>query len=76
MQVLIIAPTKREFDETIAAESDYNRRHNEYKHVTAKDQMYGYRPPVAIRFIGNWWELDDAPTLEFYAQHIIGMPAA
>jgi hypothetical protein len=75
MDVLIICKTKDEFDQTVAS---YNRpfdQKNNYHHITTQEQMQGYHMPVQIRFVGNWWELDDAPTLEFYAQHIVGAPA-
>lgn len=74
MDVLIIAKTKAEYDACVAT---YNRpydRQNKYHHITTEEQMRGYRMPVQIRFIGNWWELPQAPTLEFYASHIIGAP--
>ena len=71
MDVLIIAKTKSEFDATVATYNrEYDKR-NRYHHITTKEQMQGYRMPVQIRFVGNYWELPDAPTLEYYAQHIV-----
>jgi hypothetical protein len=74
MHVLIITPTDAEFQATVAGYHIQWDRENEYHHVTTKEQMQGYRMPVQIRFVGNWWEMPDAPTLEFYAQHIISSP--
>lgn len=74
MDVLIIAKTKQEFDATVAGYNSPYDKKNRYHHITTQEQMRGYKMPVQIRFIGSWWELPDAPTLEFYASHIIGAP--
>lgn len=74
MNVLIIAKTRAEFDAVRATYNSPYDKQNVYHHITTKEQMQSFRMPVRIRFVGNWWKLPDAPTLEFYAGHIIGAP--
>jgi hypothetical protein len=75
MDVLIITPTKEEFESTVATYNGHWTKDNKYHHIRTKEEMAGYQMPVQIRFVGRWWELPDAPTLEFYSQHIVGAPA-
>lgn len=74
MNVLIIAPTRQEFDETVASYDERLRKTHEFIHITKREDMLGYAMPVQIRFVGRWWELPEAPSLEWYAEHIIRAP--
>ena len=75
MDVLIIAPTKAEFEAVVATYDKAWHKENRYHHITKREDMRGSHMPVQIRFVGNWWELPEAPTLEFYAEHITKAPA-
>jgi hypothetical protein len=68
VNVLIIAKTRQEFE---ACKATYDRawdRKNSYHWIRTMEQMRGFQMPVQIRFVGDWHDLEDAPTLEEYAE--------
>jgi hypothetical protein len=70
MDVLIIAKDKADFDECVATYSGPYARNNKYKHITCRDDLLGLKGPLQVRFWGAWYELPDAPKLEWIAQAI------
>lgn len=72
MNVLIVAKTESEFRETVKSYDPILRQRNRFHHITTQEQMHGFRMPVQIRFVGQWQDLPEAPSVEKYAQHIVG----
>lgn len=74
MEILIVAKTEQDFDDCRATYSPESQSANTFHHVTKREDLFGHKMPLQIRFYENWYELPEAEGISWTADIITRQP--